>query len=254
MTLFPQVSRHFLVGKFISYFVSTVVWSVFLYCVVRQMNIRIIVWFHLEKLTAGPNISLFIDIGSQHTIGLCQQAICPDVEFSLVVKKQWAYVLLDDVAMPSFFNFAIYFVETIRDDNAVSSITILAWLNQPHLAIVALLELLVLSFRLGSRPVDVEGQRNGPVLLWNFVKAVKYQETFQKRFFVANKPTKLQMVVYLLKRIQQTRWLPPYLQLTRLLSLELRGMHQLAIMAIHSSRILGNKFLLELVIRSCFLS
>lgn len=165
----------------------------------------------LVQFSTCPYVAFLIPIGFKDASQPRDETVGPNIEFPFVVKEQVSQILLYDIGVFFILKNATYLFERPSNFDTLSSVGILAWLDDPHVAQLFplpfsknCLKLLELSILLCSH---VKSQRYVPVVLRYFVESVVVDHVFQQSFLISKKVILLEMIVHPLVFFQFLHWL-----------------------------------------------
>lgn len=126
-----------IIADFVAFLIFTVIWHIFLDCVIGKMNFSLI-RREVVLRRRGSDISFTIPIPFQYSIYTCYHHIMPEIKFSLVIEKWLLYIRLHNISsfwpicilLFSFDN-CFYLVKTFTNFYAISTVWVLAWFYYP---------------------------------------------------------------------------------------------------------------------------
>jgi hypothetical protein len=80
-----QISLELVIGDFVGRLIFLVIFAIFLYGIVGEMNILICEIVKVKLFAAGSDIPFLVPIALEDAVDAGQEHIVPDVEFAIVV-------------------------------------------------------------------------------------------------------------------------------------------------------------------------
>lgn len=125
------------VGKLVSRFEAAIIFALFLYCVIGQMNHAVRCILDVVLSTTGSEISVLIPVGLQVSVDRGRKEETTDVKLSIFIQQRLLNILLYDVTASMAVNLLRLYqrlnvVEVTTDLDATASVGVLTRLDNPE--------------------------------------------------------------------------------------------------------------------------
>ena len=125
-------------ANFISLFEFPIVLRMGLNSIIRQMDVRVFIFWLFKFRGRCSDIAFSAPISSDRTANLHQQYKAPDIKFSVIVQKWLLNILLNNkgcffIFFETIHDIVLHFFRVIMDHDSITSICIFSGLNDPNL-------------------------------------------------------------------------------------------------------------------------